>query len=109
MQSESRAGTKIDVRRHRIIEHEAEDLPDLPGCNRIALWLVDPVVAKGRLSRSPDINNAADHSIDIDGKCGLPVRPWSRRHAREARHERFTDLKSPFLRHQRSNGPQCNG
>ena len=93
MQAEGRRCADIDVGRRRIVEHHAEHLSDLAGGDRVALRFVHPLLAVRRLSRCAQVENAADRSIDVDGRrIGL------RRNAGEARHEGFTGLKRRLLR-----------
>ena len=89
MQAERGGGGDVDVRRSGIVERDAEHLAGFAGGDRIALRLVDPVLALRRLARVAQIEDAADGAVDVDrGAIG------ARRGAGEARGESFAGLQA---------------
>ena len=60
---------QVDVGRRGVVERDAEYLADLARLERIALRLVDPVLADGWLARRQDVDDAADGAFAIyDGR-----------------------------------------
>ena len=74
VQAERGGGGDVDVRGIGIVERHAEHLADFAGGDRIALRLVDPVLALRRLARVAQIEDAADSAVECRS-CGSHRHP----------------------------------
>ena len=72
MQAERGGGGDVDVRGSGIVERDAEHLAGFCGGDRVALRLVDPVLALRRLTRIAQVEDAADGALGIDRRAVGP-------------------------------------
>ena len=104
MQAERRRRGEVDVRRRSAIQSHAEHLADVARGDEFALRFADPVLARGALAGSAQIDNAADRSGGIDHDQGFAIRPRDRCGARKAGREGFAGSQQILLRERELRG-----
>ncbi len=89
MQAEGGGGSQVDIGRGSIVKSDSKELPHLASCHRFALRRIAPVLTFRWFARTANINDRADHAIDVNDSCAT-----FNGGARKARGISFTRLES---------------